>query len=289
MKWLGQLLLLLAACTVASMVAHAQQLNVPAQVTAGTGVSIPTSGSGEASLYLYGPNHAAKRKVQLGQPIQLGTDDVRAAGYYFVVLKGKGTDGFASFLVTANKVDNVAFLARPSRVPAAKPGVISGSAFLFDAYQNLQLQPAPVTFTLTVEGAPAIKRAETSKYGIAWTRMDSGKKEGAAKFVATAGDASTLRVVQQVASDPCNIRMRAQPANGGAIEVVTDPIRDCSGNAVPDGTIVTFTSVDSAGKTTVDSRIKRGIARAELPPSGNALISVAAGVVVGNEIHWGGK
>ncbi len=68
----------------------------------------------------------------------------------------------------------------------------------------------------------------------------------------------------------------------------TDPIRDCAGNPVPDGTIVTFTSTDANGKSAVDARIKRGIAQANLPASNGATISVAAGVVVGNEIHWGG-
>jgi hypothetical protein len=70
--------------------------------------------------------------------------------------------------------------------------------------------------------------------------------------------------------------------------VETDPVRDCSGNPVPDGTIVTFTSVDPNGRTTVDAVIKRGVARAELPPASQANISVASGVVVGNEIRWGG-
>jgi hypothetical protein len=52
---------------------------------------------------------------------------------------------------------------------------------------------------------------------------------------------------------------------------------------------VTFTSVDENGRSTVDARIKRGIAQAELPASQQATISVAAGVVIGNEIRWGGK
>jgi hypothetical protein len=81
--------------------------------------------------------------------------------------------------------------------------------------------------------------------------------------------------------------MRAQPSKIGIL-VETDPIRDCNGNAVPDGTIVTFTQVDANGKSTVDARIKRGIARAELPAANGATISVASGVVVGNEIRWGG-
>jgi hypothetical protein len=123
---------------------------------------------------------------------------------------------------------------------------------------------------------------------VAWTRMDSGKKSGAAQFVASVGDASVRRVVQQTAAEPCNLRMKAQKDKSGNILVETDPIRDCSGNAVPDGTIVTFTSVDKNGRSTVDSRIKKGVAQAMLPASDGALISVAAGVVVGNEIRWGG-
>ena len=72
-----------------------------------------------------------------------------------------------------------------------------------------------------------------------------------------------------------------------AIVVETEPVKDCSGNSLPDGTIVTFTEVDSAGRSTVDARIKRDIARAELPLSDNAAISVASGVVLGNELHMG--
>ena len=93
-------------------------------------------------------------------------------------------------------------------------------------------------------------------------------------------------MVQEVASDPCNIRMHAERDKNGIL-VQTDPISDCSGNPVPDGTIVTFTSMDANGKSTVDARIKRGVAQAQLPASSNATISVAAGVVVGNEIQVG--
>ena len=72
------------------------------------------------------------------------------------------------------------------------------------------------------------------------------------------------------------------------IIVQTEPIRDCTGNAVPDGTIVTFTETDSTGRSVVDARIKKGIARVQLPASNKATISVAAGVVLGNELHVGG-
>jgi hypothetical protein len=77
--------------------------------------------------------------------------------------------------------------------------------------------------------------------------------------------------------------------SGDRTIVETDPIRDCSGNPVPDGTIVTFIQNDKTGKSTVDARIKKGTARAELPASDNATITVAAGVVLGNELHVGGR
>ena len=105
--------------------------------------------------------------------------------------------------------------------------------------------------------------------------------------MASINDAQTRRIVQETASDPCNLRMKAERTGTNTV-VETEPVRDCSGNPVPDGTIVTFTQVDANGRSTVDARVKKGIARAELPSSSNATISVASGVVLGNEIHIGG-
>ncbi|MGA2988825.1 MAG: hypothetical protein ABSD88_00010 [Candidatus Korobacteraceae bacterium] len=259
-------------------------LQLPEQVTAGQGFSVQTSGSGSSTLYLFGPAAASKHKVKLGTAVEIEGNEVAAAGRYALVLDGAST----SFFVSPGPVSSLAFIARPSRVPAAKQDVVSGTAFLLDRNQNLVLSPQTVTFTLTVPGAPDVQRTEQSRGGVAWTRLDSSRRAGAAQFVARAGDASVRRVVQEVAGEPCNIRMSAQRGNGGTILVQTDPIHDCAGNPVPDGTIVTFTSVDGSGRNTVDARIKRGIAQAELPGSASASISVAAGVVVGNEIHWGG-
>ncbi len=256
------------------------ELNVPATVQAGAGLSIPSSGSGKATLYLVGPGTAIKREVELGGSVQLSGDDLQNAGRYVIALDGNS----ATFFVIAAPVNSIAFLARPSRVPSSTPNVISGTAFLFDRYQNLVLAPQPVKFELTANGQ-TVARTETSKGGVAYTKLDSSKKEGPAQFIASSGGASVRRVVQEVASDPCNIRMSAQRAQNGIL-VRTEPIRDCAGNPVPDGTIVTFTSTDSQGKSTVDARIKRGIAEAQLPVSNNATISVASGVVVGNEIKW---
>lgn len=273
---------LVLACAI-PCAALAASLKAPETVTAGNGLAIPTSGSGEATLYVVGPGTAIKKKVQLGQDVQLTADQIKNAGRYMVFVDGGDS---ATFFVTAAPVSSIAFLARPSRVPAATPNVISGAAFIFDQYQNLVMHPEPVKFELNTNGI-SVSRTETTRNGIAYTKLDSSKKEGPAQFVASSGSASVRRVVQEVASDPCNIRMHAE-RNQNGILVQTDPIRDCSGNPVPDGTIVTFTSMDAKGKSTVDARIKRGFAQAQLPASSNATISVAAGVVVGNEIRWGG-
>ncbi len=262
--------------------AYAADLSLPSAVVAGNAVNFTAPGSGEATLYVSGPGTAIKRKVQLGQ-INISGDELKNAGQYLVAVEGVGQ---GSFFVTANQVGSIAFLARPSRVPADTHDVISGTAFLFDQYQNLVMTPQPVKFDLSVNGQD-ITRTEMSKNGVAYTKLDSSKKEGPAQFVASSGQASVRRVVQEVASDPCSIRMSARPTKEGIL-VSTDPIHDCAGNPVPDGTIVTFTSTDANGRSAVDARIKRGTAQAILPASDNATISVASGVVVGNEIHWRG-
>ena len=270
------------------MMAWAQDLQFSTDSTAGQAVSIPTKGSGSATLYVFGPGTAIKKQIELGRPVEIEGEQLRNAGRYEVVIEGDESSSGAFFVAPA-KLANLAFLARPSRVPAARKDVITGSAYLFDAYNNLVQEKYPVKFELNVEGAAAINETQDSKNGDAWVRMDSGRKAGAAQFTASAADASVKRVVQETASDPCTIRMKAEPGKNGNILVETDPIRDCAGNPVPDGTIVTFTSVDQKGKSTVDARIKRGVAQAELPASQNATLSVAAGVVLGNEIHWGGR
>jgi hypothetical protein len=160
--------------------------------------------------------------------------------------------------------------------------------FLFDRYQNLLLTPTPVQFQLAIAETLGESRSATSRDGVAWTQLNAGRRSGPAQFTASSGAIRVRRVVQQVAADPCSLQLKAARAPDGNILVQTDPIHDCSGNAVPDGTIVTFASVDKGGRSTVDARVKRGFAQAELPPSSAATLSVAAGVVLGNEIHWGG-
>ncbi|HET6936935.1 MAG TPA: hypothetical protein VFI72_18975 [Candidatus Angelobacter sp.] len=287
MRKIAFIVLTIIACWFAENWARAAELRIPDNATAGQPLSIATSGSGDGTLYLVGPAEVIKRKVQLGEEVQIKPEELKHAGRWIAIVRGGGNPQSQAFWVRPGPAENLSFLARPSRVPVAKPGVISGVAFVFDKNQNLVLQPTPINFSLSVGGSSASQSA-TSKNGVAWVKSSSAAKAGAAQFVASVGGSSVRRVVQQVASDPCNLRMHVAQKNKDQVVLETDPVRDCTGNPVPDGTIVTFIETDKTGRSVVDARIKKGIARAELPASDNANVTIAAGVVLGNELHLGG-
>jgi hypothetical protein len=269
--------------------AHAQSasMSVPKQVEAGNAFSIPTTGSGKATLYIVGFGQVLRQEVQLGEAASFASGVLHNAGHYLVVLAGESaTDNGTLDVIPASRVANLSFLAKPSRLPVSLQNGISGAAYIFDAYQNLISTPTSVTFQLSVSSGVTQTRTAMTNEGRAWTQMDSAAKEGAAHFTAHAGDISSTRIIQQVPGDPCGLKMSARPS-GQKIELTTDPLRDCSGNAVPDGTVVTFTEAHDGSQTTVDVPLKRGIAQAELPAYNGAKISAATGVVLGNEIRWG--
>ena len=279
--------IVIAICWFAADCARAAELHVPQNAVAGQPLSIGTSGSG--TLYLIGPGQVIKHDFKSGGNVEIKGEELRSAGRWIAAVSGSSKESQV-FWVKPGKPGKLNFLARPSRVPVARPNVISGVTFVFDQYQNLILDPTPVNFNLSVGGAGSTKSV-TSHDGVAWINSASASKAGAAQFVASVGDTSVARVVQQVAADPCERSFRMHVAGHTAQNTIveTDPIRDCSGNPVPDGTIVTFIQTDKSGKSTVDSRIKKGTARAELPASDNATITMAAGVVLGNELHVEGK
>ena len=164
----------------------------------------------------------------------------------------------------------------------------AGTAFLFDRYQNLVLQPQPVKFDLTVNGQTT-SRTERPKDGVAFIKLDSSKKEGPAQFVASSGSASYP--ARGAAGRIRSLQHSHEAQRGQEWQFWSRPTPFTTAPAIlcPDGTIVTFTSTDAKGKSTVDARIKRGIAQAELPASQWRHASRwPSGVVVGNEIHWRG-
>jgi hypothetical protein len=265
---------------------QAAELRPPAQATAGTPFSIVSSGAGEGTFYLIGPAQISKRKVNLGGEISIQGDEVEQAGTYTAIVCADQCTS-VHFYVRPAQPSRLSLLVHPSRVPVAASNAISAVAFVFDRFHNLVLSPQKVDFKVVPPEGAAISQSKTTANGAAWIRLTPARKGGPAKVSASIGDVAEMRVVQQVASDACNLRIKAIPGPKG-ISVETDPVRDCSGNFVPDGTVVSFTKTDSSGKTTVDAPIKRGVARVEMAVSGPARISVASGVVNGNELSLGG-
>lgn len=280
-------LLTIVMCVFAAGVARAADLKLPDHAVAGQSITIGTSGDGSATLYVYGPAQAIKRSISLGHEISLKGEDLRNAGVYTLIISGDNPVTRQLYVQPAAPA-KINFLARPSRVPVARANVITGTAFVFDEFQNLVFAPTPVKFDLSVKDGGTTSRTVTSKFGVAYIDLGSSAKEGAAQFVASAGQANVRRVIQQMAADPCALHMSLHREKEWLI-AETAPVRDCSGNPVPDGTIVTFIEQSpNGGRSTVDARIKKGIARAQLPVQPNAIVTVAAGVVLGNEVRVGG-
>jgi hypothetical protein len=284
---LGRSLTILAVLCALPGLSMAADLHLPSVVDAGQAFTISLEGSGQATFYLLGPDHVVKRTVSLGSDLQILSKDVRTAGSYQVILCASSCSS-ATFEVKAAQPDHLSFFLHPSRVPVSTPGSIDATAFVFDQYFNLVLSPAAVDFQVTPANGAGFSRRVSTQHGVAWMRMDSTPHEGRVQVAAVLGKAEEARVIQQVAAEACGLRMKAMP-NGNMVTLETDPVRDCSGNALPDGTVVSFTKVDKEGKSTVDTPIKKGVARVQFSLHGPAQISVACGVVLGNEVALNGK
>jgi hypothetical protein len=276
----------LTVCAVAPICAQGGELTVPKTIEAGSAFSVRCSGSGPGTLYFVGPEQVSKRDVQLGATIEIPAGTIYNAGHYLVFVSGGSGESASLDVLPASKPADVSLLARPSRLPVGLHDGITGAMYLFDSYQNLITRPTPVAFQLSTPAGSMQSRTMTTSNGAAWVAMDSSPKEGAAKFVARAGDISAMRIIGQVPGDPCGLQMTAKPA-GKRLDLETAPVRDCSGNAVPDGTIITFTETYKGAQTTVDVPLKRGVASVEIPAYPGATITVASGVVLGNQIRWG--
>lgn len=270
--------------------AQKAELQLPRQIVAGSPLSVPTQGTGKAALYFVGPGQALRQDVLLGSAATVPAGVLVSAGHYVVALVSPGSTLTGELDVTpVTKAEVLGFLAKPSRLPVGMHNGISGAIYTFDAYSNLITTPSQATFELTnLSGGNVQTRTVGTRNGLAWIEMDSAAKEGRARFSAHVGSASSMRVIEQVPGDPCRILITARQ-NGNKLEVQTAPVRDCTGNAIPDGTIVTFTEVYNGTLSTVDAPLKQGVAKVNMPAHPGSRISAASGVVAGNEIHWGGQ
>lgn len=267
----------------------AQDVSVtaPKSIQAGSEFSIRCNGSGNGTLYIVGPAGELKKSVQLGNSVAFPAGVLNNAGHYAAILSSSsGTQSTSFDVLPADKPGKLSFLAEPSRLPVDLQNGVAGAVYVFDSYGNLINNPLPVSFQLsTPAGPPQVHKVET-KYGAAWTKMSTTKRDGDDTFDARAGDVTVSRIVYQVAGDPCQLTMSVHPS-GQSLQLETAPVRDCSGNPVPDGTIVTFSESYHGNLSTADVPLKHGIAKVELPAHPGGTLTVASGVVLGNQIRWG--
>lgn len=286
MAKLSKLAAILACVALQPLLAQDAGLTVPKSVEAGSAFSVSASGSGNGTLYIVGFDQVLKKTVQMGEPIDMPAGTLVNAGHYLAILSSaSGTQSTSFDVLPSDHPANVSFLAEPSRLPVDLSNGVAGAIYVFDRFRNLIVTPTPVTFQFsTPSGAPET-HSVTTKDGAAWTKMSTTAHEGVGDFVAHVGDVSVKRSVHQVAGDPCRLTMNVQPSRLG-LQLQTDPVRDCSGNPVPDGTIVTFSESYDGGVSTADVPLKHGIAKAQLPAHRGGVLTVASGVVLGNQIRW---
>lgn len=286
MRLLPPIILGAIAATIPGALCQSADLIIPKNIEAGAAFSIGCTDGCSGILYIVGPGQALKRDVQSASTIWFPAGALYNAGLYMVVLTSQSSSRIGALdVVPAARPSDLAFIAKPSRVPVAQHDGITGTAYVFDSYQNLITQPMPISFQLTSPFVPEQSRTVQTRDGAAWTQMDSATREGKAEFIANAGDVSRTRVIGEVPGDPCSLKVSAK-ASGNRIELSTDPVRDCSGNAVADGTIVTFTELYNGAKSSVDVPLKKDVSVISMPAYRGATISVASGVVLGNQIRW---
>lgn len=274
------------ALAVPAVFGQSGELNLPRTIEAGAAFQIECPGTGNGTVYIVGPGQAIERDVQLGHAVWFAPGTLYNAGDYMVSVTSSAASQSGSIeVVPTSKPSEITFLAKPSRLQVAQRNAITGTTYIFDSYKNLITQPQTVSFELTNESAATQSRSVQTKFGAAWTQMDSTSHEGKDTFVARIGDVSSTRIVGQVPGDPCSLKVNAH-AEKDRIELATDPVRDCSGNAVPDGTIVTFTEFYEGSKSSVDVPLKKDVATVSMPAHHGSTISVASGVVLGNQIRW---
>lgn len=261
-------------------------LSLPKTVEAGKSFSFHGAENGKSILYIIGPGQVLMRNMQQGETISIAAGSLYNAGHYLTILIGDSSTEYGSFdVIPTTQPASLSFLAKPSRLPVGIKNGISGAVYVFDAYHNLITAPETVSFKLSNNSESIQERTSISHDGAASAVLDSTDKEGIDKFEAHVDGISSTRVVEQVPGDPCSLKISAHESDQKLI-LKTDPVLDCSGNAVPDGTIVTFTENYEGTQSTIDMPIKRGIAQVEIVARKGARISVASGVVLGNEIDW---
>src|SRR4029077_16530690 len=115
------------------------------------------------------------------------------------------------------KPSSLAFLVHPSRAPVAHNDVVSGVALPFDEFHNLVHEPVPIQFQLTAKSGSPTTHGPPTHGGIAWFRTSVGNSAGPLQVVASINEITAKRVVQQVASEACRLRIKGQRTPKGIV------------------------------------------------------------------------
>src|SRR5947208_7673680 len=116
--------------------AAASEIHAPAQTSAGSAISISTSGSGEATFYLIGPASATKQKVQAGSDVPIDGDQLDSAGRYVAILCASDGCTSTSFFVNPGTSNGLGLLVHPSRDPVGTANGIITVAVAFVIFNN---------------------------------------------------------------------------------------------------------------------------------------------------------
>src|ERR1700751_3432848 len=140
--------------------AQGSKLTLPGTIEAGSAFAIQSSGSGKATLYIVGPGQVIKQDVQLGESTSFPAGFLCNAGRYIAVLTSNSQTQTGRLDVgPSSNPASLSFLAKPSRLPVGLRGGITGTVYVFDAYQNLVVSPSQVTFELSNPAGAATTRS----------------------------------------------------------------------------------------------------------------------------------
>ena len=158
------------------------------------------------------------------------------------------TDGLTGVItVTPGSPDTVALTAVPDTITADGTSTSTITATVTDAYNNRVADGTVVTFTAGLGSIAPYTTTTTN--GEATAILTATTTTGTSVVTATAGSAQGTTNVTFAPGPPVTLTLTANPtsieADGVSTSTLTATVVDAHGNAVADGTVVTFTT--SAG------------------------------------------
>ena len=189
-------------------------------------------------------------------------------------------------LIPSNvRIGELLIAANPQSAPADGKTAITIVATIFDAYGNPVPDGIPVSFEAS-GGSLSANTALTSR-GLATVTLTSSQA-GAVTVTAKSGDKTasiTVQFTPVVSSITLTANPQSAPADGKTAVTITASILDGSGQPIPDGVEVTFsTTLGILSSTTATT--SNGLASVTLTSttSGIAQVSASAGNITSNTV-----